>query len=61
MDSLQVSEYAEWEREILERKLVEYETFLQRKDVAPRGRETAERVVAHLVFELMYREGAFDE
>jgi hypothetical protein len=59
-DSLRVSEFAEWETENLEARVNAYTEFLQ-TDCMPRARMTGERIVNHILFELAYRDGVYNE
>lgn len=60
-DSQQVGDYASWPQEILEDRMNTYTTYTQREDISPRSRGEAERILAHLCFELCYREGIYGE
>lgn len=54
-DYQQVTEYATWPDEALERKFHEYSEFLGQKDLMPRARDMANLVFTHLGFEITYR------
>lgn len=60
-DDKLVGEFSLLDRKIIELKLSEYTVFLQRTDIMERARGTAERVRDHLIFELAYRDGVYDE
>lgn len=47
--------------DVLMSKAEEYREFLQHPDLMPRARAEAERVQQHLLFEVMYRYGLFEE
>lgn len=57
-DNARVGEFSEWPTEVLEARVKQYGYFLQ-DDPMPRAKETATRIVAHLMFELMWREGLY--
>ena len=59
-DNKLVGEFSAWDRDVLDQRIRDYERFLQKDDLMPRARSEAERIVGHLVFEVMYREGAFN-
>lgn len=59
-DNQQVREFSAWTTESLNSHYQEYNEFLQTK-VMPRAEEESRRIMAHLCFELMYREGMFGE
>lgn len=59
-DNARVGEFSEWETEVLEARVKQYGYFLQ-NDPMPRAEKTAIRIVAHLMFELMYREGLYGD
>lgn len=58
-DSQQVGEFSRWTQETLEQRHNEYTDFLERTDISPRTRGEALRIMAHLVFELSWREGIY--
>lgn len=62
-DNQLVSEFSDdrFTDEILMRKAEEYRDFLGRDDLMPRARREAERVQAHLFFEVCYRNGLYEE
>lgn len=60
-DYQQVGDYATWPQEALDRLNAQYAQFLARSDIMPHHREKASLIASHLIFELMYRQGAFSE
>lgn len=60
-DYQQVGDYATWPDEALDRLNAEYVRFLAKSDIMPHHREKAALIASHLIFELMYRQGAFSE
>jgi hypothetical protein len=58
-DGLQVGEFSTWPQQPLNDLYDEYTAFLRRDDVMPHHREQAGRIAGHIVFELMWRDGAF--
>ena len=55
-DEQQVAGFSEWPQEALEERYHQYIAFLnQDPRPMPRARETAERVLGHLIFELTWR------
>lgn len=57
-DNARVKEFSDemmWTNDRLTQRAEEYDTFLKRTDLMPRARADAERVNAHLLFEMMYR------
>lgn len=60
-DAMQIHDLVEWPKEAIEDRIRDYSDFLERKDLMPRARNEAGRLIGHYVFELMCREGAFDE
>lgn len=54
-DYEQAHEFSLWPTEALQERLQEYSAFLQRKDLMPRARDYSERLIGHLVFELLWR------
>ena len=50
---------SEWSDQIIEEKITEYWLFLERDDIQPRARGLAQRVLAHLGFEIDYRAGCY--
>lgn len=61
VDNKRVAEFSEWTTPVLEEHTSQYAAFLQRDDLMPRARAQAERVLDHLLFELAYRDGIYDE
>lgn len=59
-DNDRVGEFSEWDTEVLESRLREYGQFLDSHPM-PRAESTAKRIAAHIIFELMYRRGAFGD
>jgi hypothetical protein len=59
-DNARVGEFSEWETEVLEARVKQYGYFLQ-NDPMPRAKETATRIVAHLMFEIFWRRGGYDD
>lgn len=59
-DSKLVSEFSEWPTENLEARVHQYGQFLS-KERMPRATATANRILDHLLFELAYRDGVYDE
>jgi hypothetical protein len=47
--------------QILEDKCKEYVLFVQRKDIMPRAVSIAGRILDHVMFELAFRDGIYDE
>ena len=60
-DSQIVGEFSQWRQDILEERYNDYSNYLDRKDISPRSRGEAERILSHLIFELAYREGFYGE
>jgi hypothetical protein len=58
-DYSQVGEYATWERHLLEERLRSYSEFVK-GDIMPRARATSELILAHLVFELCWRDSQIE-
>ena len=59
-DEQQVAEFSEWSTEVLEARVHQYGHFLSTPQM-PRATETANRIMEHLLFELAYRDGVYDE
>lgn len=55
-----IRECSEWDDSRIERMVTEYWQFLERDDIQPRARATAERILEHLGFEMDFRYGAYD-
>ena len=60
-DTKKIEVFAEMDKEILERLANEYTEFLSRERLMPRAEATANRVLDHVMFELDFREGIYDE
>lgn len=60
-DTQKIAVFAEMEKEILERLCDEYTQFLSRDNIMPRAETTANRILDHIMFELAYREGIYDD
>jgi hypothetical protein len=60
VDNLQTHEFSTWNRAVLEARVMQYGTFLQQSDLMPRAKEGANRVMDHLLFELAWRDGVYD-
>lgn len=60
-DYQQVGEFASWPQNALERLYAEYTDFVKRDDLMPRAANSADTILAHLAFELAYREGIYGE
>ena len=60
-DTKLIHEFGALDRQILEDRLTTYIQFLKRDDLMPRARDNASRIREHLLFELMYRDGLFDD
>ena len=59
-DSKLVAEFSEWSTEVLEARVHQYGHFLSQEQM-PRATETANRIMEHLLFELAYRDGVYDQ
>lgn len=59
-DLERVGEFSEWDTEVLEARVKQYGYFLQ-NDPMPRAEKVATKIVAHLMFELMWRRGGFSD
>jgi hypothetical protein len=59
-DTKQVAEFSTWSTEVLEERVNQYGHFLSTPQM-PRATETANRILDHLLFELAYRDGIYDE
>lgn len=63
-DNKHIGEFSDerlWSVQKLLGRLSVYEDFLKRDDLMPRAQETARRIKEHILFELLYREGYFNE
>jgi len=60
-DNLRVASFSALTDAGLDHKVNEYGRFLQRTDLMQRARTAGERVLDHLLFELAYRDGIYDE
>jgi len=54
------SDEQRWPTRKLEGRLNRYLEFLNHDDPMPRAREGARRIVEHIMFELLYREGVYN-
>lgn len=59
-DNKLVGEFSTWTIDVLEARVHQYGHFLS-KEPMPRAKATANRVLDHLLFELAYRDGVYDE
>lgn len=59
-DEKRIREAAELSTEVLERFVNEYGHFLSKPQM-PRATATANRILDHMIFELAYRDGVYDE
>lgn len=59
-DNDRVGEFSEWSNENLEARVWQYGHFLSTEQM-PRATKTANRILDHLLFELAYRDGVYDE
>jgi hypothetical protein len=60
-DNLHVKDFSAMSRDGLEYKTNEYGAFAQRDDLMPRARQAADRILEHLIFEMAYRDGVYDD
>lgn len=60
-DTAKITVFAEMDTEILERLANEYTDFLARGNLMPRAEKTANRILDHVLFEMAYRDGIYDE
>jgi hypothetical protein len=60
-DNLNVRNFSALNRAALEYKTDEYGAFMQRTDLMPRARAAGERILEHLIFELAYLDGVYDD
>jgi len=61
MDNKHISGISTMPDSVLERKTYEYGAFLQRTDIMDRARAIGDRILNHLLFELAYRDGIYNE
>lgn len=59
-DELRIDTIAETPIELLESRSTEYSQFLA-GEIMPRARAASNRILNHLIFELAYRDGVYDE
>lgn len=59
-DSQLISKFSEWPTEVIEARVTEYGQFLSKPQM-PRATATGNRILDHLIFELGYRDGIYDE
>ena len=59
-DEQHIDSVATWPREALDKKISEYQEFIQREDLMPRAQETARRLLTHMGFEVCYRDGLLE-
>lgn len=59
-DSRDIGNVSELANEVLDAKTMEYGRFLQSPDIMPRAKQSAERIINHLLFELAWRDGVYD-
>lgn len=60
-DNLRVATFSGLTDKGLDHYVSEYGQFLQRTDIMVRARVAGERVLDHLLFELGYRDGIYDD
>jgi len=60
-DNKRIAELSEWTIPMLEERASQYAAFLQRDDLMPRAKAQADRMLDHVLFELTYRDGFYNE
>jgi hypothetical protein len=60
-DNKRTAELSEWTIQMLEERASQYVAFLQRDDLMPRAKAQADRMLDHMLFELQYRDGLYNE
>lgn len=59
-DNRDIATISEWPTEVLEERVHQYGQFLSKPQM-PRATATANRILDHMIFELAFRDGVYDE